>query len=71
MRTDVAVGPLSWHDNPEDTSPAESHDEEGPMGVRISQVDAFTDRPFAGNPAAVCVLRNPPTKRGCKPWRAR
>jgi PhzF family phenazine biosynthesis protein len=26
------------------------------MGVRISQVDAFTDRRFAGNPAAVCVL---------------
>jgi PhzF family phenazine biosynthesis protein len=27
-----------------------------PMGVRISQVDAFTDRRFAGNPAAVCIL---------------
>lgn len=27
------------------------------MGIRIVQVDAFTDRPFAGNPAAVCVLR--------------
>jgi len=26
------------------------------MGIRISQVDAFTDRRFAGNPAAVCVL---------------
>jgi len=26
------------------------------MPVRITQVDAFTDRPFAGNPAAVCVL---------------
>ena len=26
------------------------------MGLRISQVDAFTNRPFAGNPAAVCVL---------------
>ncbi len=25
------------------------------MTVRITQVDAFTDRPFAGNPAAVCV----------------
>ena len=25
-------------------------------GPRIVQVDAFTDRPFAGNPAAVCVL---------------
>lgn len=27
------------------------------MGIRMVQVDAFTDRPFAGNPAAVCVLR--------------
>jgi PhzF family phenazine biosynthesis protein len=26
------------------------------MSVRIVQVDAFTNRPFAGNPAAVCVL---------------
>ena len=26
------------------------------MGLTITQVDAFTDRPFAGNPAAVCVL---------------
>ena len=26
------------------------------MGQRIVQVDAFTDRPFGGNPAAVCVL---------------
>ena len=25
-------------------------------GMRIFTVDAFTDRPFAGNPAAVCVL---------------
>src|SRR5258705_5263025 len=26
------------------------------MGLPIIQVDAFTDRPFAGNPAAVCLL---------------
>jgi len=26
------------------------------MGDRIIQVDAFTDRPFKGNPAAVCIL---------------
>jgi predicted PhzF superfamily epimerase YddE/YHI9 len=26
------------------------------MGLAIHQVDAFTDRPFAGNPAAVCPL---------------
>jgi predicted PhzF superfamily epimerase YddE/YHI9 len=25
-------------------------------GQRFTQVDAFTDRPFAGNPAAVCLL---------------
>ncbi len=29
------------------------------MGIPITQVDAFTDRPFAGNPAAVCVLSQP------------
>ncbi|MBI2760127.1 MAG: PhzF family phenazine biosynthesis protein [Chloroflexi bacterium] len=29
------------------------------MGQTIVQVDAFTDRPFAGNPAAVCVLPGP------------
>ena len=26
---------------------------------RVVQVDAFTDRPFAGNPAAVCLLEQP------------
>jgi PhzF family phenazine biosynthesis protein len=25
-------------------------------GIRCLQIDAFTDRPFGGNPAAVCVL---------------
>jgi PhzF family phenazine biosynthesis protein len=29
------------------------------MSIPIFQVDAFTDRPFAGNPAAVCVLSGP------------
>lgn len=29
------------------------------MGLKITQVDAFTDRPFSGNPAAVCVLPEP------------
>jgi PhzF family phenazine biosynthesis protein len=29
------------------------------VSLRITQVDAFTDRPFAGNPAAVCVLDKP------------
>src|SRR5712691_7528259 len=26
------------------------------MALTIVQVDAFTDKPFAGNPAAVCIL---------------
>ncbi len=29
------------------------------MGLTIFQVDAFTDKPFAGNPAGVCVLPGP------------
>lgn len=29
------------------------------MGVKLFQVDAFTDKPFAGNPAAVCLLTEP------------
>lgn len=29
------------------------------MTIPIFQVDAFTDRPFAGNPAAVCLLPSP------------
>jgi PhzF family phenazine biosynthesis protein len=29
------------------------------MSYPIMQVDAFTDRPFSGNPAAVCVLPGP------------
>ncbi len=29
------------------------------MELRITQVDAFTDRPFRGNPAAVCILPAP------------
>src|SRR5690242_20349484 len=31
------------------------------MAIRIVQVNAFTNRPFAGNPAAVCVLTAAPT----------
>lgn len=33
------------------------------MSVRIVQVDAFTDTPFTGNPAAVCVLPRPADER--------
>src|ERR1700730_18437976 len=29
------------------------------MPIRIVTVDAFTNTPFAGNPAAVCVMREP------------
>jgi len=29
------------------------------VGLRIFQVDAFTDKAFAGNPAAVCILKEP------------
>jgi PhzF family phenazine biosynthesis protein len=29
------------------------------MAIRIVQVDAFTNKPFSGNPAAVCVLPQP------------
>ncbi len=29
------------------------------MGLSIYQVDAFTDQPFTGNPAAVCLLPGP------------
>src|SRR5437868_8188626 len=29
------------------------------MSLPLFQVDAFTDRPFAGNPAAVCLLPEP------------
>ena len=29
------------------------------MSIPIHQVDAFTDKPFRGNPAAVCLLQDP------------
>jgi len=29
------------------------------MTIQIYQVDAFTDKPFSGNPAAVCLLSEP------------
>jgi len=29
------------------------------MSIKIYQVDAFTDTPFAGNPAGVCILSKP------------
>jgi PhzF family phenazine biosynthesis protein len=33
------------------------------MAIRIVQVDAFTDKPFTGNPAAVCVLQTAPSEQ--------
>ncbi|MEX2571890.1 MAG: PhzF family phenazine biosynthesis protein [Gemmatimonadota bacterium] len=30
------------------------------MPIEFVQVDAFTNRPFTGNPAAVCILEEPP-----------
>ena len=33
------------------------------MGLNIIQVDAFTNKAFAGNPAAVCVLPEPQDER--------
>lgn len=33
------------------------------MGLTIIQVDAFTDKPFTGNPAAVCILPEPRDER--------
>lgn len=32
------------------------------MALEIVQIDAFTDKPFTGNPAAVCVLEEMPTE---------
>src|SRR5437868_4173067 len=33
------------------------------MGQTVIQVDAFTARPFAGNPAGICVLAGPADER--------
>jgi PhzF family phenazine biosynthesis protein len=33
------------------------------MSIKITQVDAFTNKPFAGNPAAVCILPEPAGER--------
>jgi PhzF family phenazine biosynthesis protein len=37
----------------------EKHCIRSDMAVKLFQVDAFTDKPFAGNPAAVCLLPAP------------
>jgi PhzF family phenazine biosynthesis protein len=56
VRTRIANNALSWQDAEGSISCFERNEQETSMGIRISQVDAFTDRRFAGNPAAVCVL---------------
>ena len=33
------------------------------MGIKLYQVDAFTEEPFRGNPAAVCLLDGPADER--------
>ena len=33
------------------------------MGITIYQVDAFTEEPFRGNPAPVCLLDGPASER--------
>jgi PhzF family phenazine biosynthesis protein len=38
------------------------------MAVPIFQVDAFTDRPFAGNPAGVCLLPADSPRAGDEAW---
>src|ERR1022692_1637191 len=38
------------------------------MAIRIVQVDAFTSRPFAGNPAAVCVFPKAPAGHPSEQW---
>src|SRR5437762_12425137 len=40
-------------------SKAPSSEEARKMGLPLFHVDAFADRPFAGNPAAVCLLPGP------------
>ena len=41
------------------------------MGIKLIQVDAFTERAFGGNPAAVCLLDGPRRTPGCRPWDGR
>jgi predicted PhzF superfamily epimerase YddE/YHI9 len=41
------------------------------MGLKITQVDAFTSQPFRGNPAAVCIRRSRAMGVGCSWWRER
>jgi len=36
------------------------------MVVDFFQVDSFTNRPYSGNPAAVCIIKNAPTEEWMK-----
>ena len=33
-----------------------------PVSIPLYQVDAFTSEPFAGNPAAVCLVEHEPSE---------
>jgi hypothetical protein len=55
------VAKPSWHD-PDVTSPA---GEDRRPRVALFGVDAFTDRPFGGNPAMVCLLPGAAGDGGC------
>ena len=41
------------------------------MSWPLYQVDAFTDEPFAGNPAAVCLLEADADPAWMQRWRPR
>ena len=45
------------------TPPSAPHSQESPMSQPLFIVDAFTTRPFSGNPAAVCLLDQPADER--------
>jgi PhzF family phenazine biosynthesis protein len=38
------------------------------MGIPIFQVDSFTEKPFAGNPAGVCILDRASSEVGDEVW---
>lgn len=38
------------------------------MGIPIFQVDAFTEKPFRGNPAGVCILNRASSEAGDEGW---
>src|SRR5215470_5169474 len=51
--------PTSSPGHPRHQSKVRPFEEPRKMALPLFQVDAFTDKPFAGNPAAVCLLPEP------------